>query len=339
MRFGLIDLASLPGPPGFLNSSWIQVDAGHISGADISAWPFCVGILVRFTSFLGHLHWPSGSVDMGHFGVSFLELVILFEQWAGHRLLGEKVTRPHVRAGRAISVSSVSASEGIEIRHGCLFISSLVRALGKLPGGLGRFLPCQVGTHLSRLRHLGWSQCSHGLTSRPLEYCHHLCLSAICGVLGYPGGSAAELLDGALKLRCCTTPFSKRFPTRSLPPVGNGRIRSLGVATGHSLDEGSNVVKRVRLTRKTHVGVSSVYNPDQGHSTPRRWKRLRPLSLKEWGVRPACLAIFFLELEWGEAFAPGDAWNLPSEGRGVGSFVRLVSPAEGVSALALTHFN
>ena len=119
-------------------------------------------------------------------------------------------------------------------------------------------------------------QCSHGLTSRPLESCHHLCLSAICGVLGYPRGSAAELLDGALKLRCCTTPFSKRFPTWSLPPVGNGRIRSLGVATGHSLDEGSNVVKRVRLTRKTHVGVSSVYNPDQGHSTPRRWKRLRP---------------------------------------------------------------
>ena len=95
--------------------------------------PYSVGILVRFTSFLGHLHWPSGSVDMGHFGISFLELLILFEQWAGHRLLGEKVTRHHVRAGRPISVSSVPVSEGIEIRHGCQFISSLVRALGKLP--------------------------------------------------------------------------------------------------------------------------------------------------------------------------------------------------------------
>ena len=41
----------------------------------------------------------------------------------------------------------------------------------------------------------------------------------------------------------------------------------------------------------------------------------------------------------GEVFTPGDAWNLPSEGKGVGSFVRLVSAAEGVSALALTHFN
>ena len=47
-------------------------------------------MLVRFTSFLGILHWPSGSVDLGHDGISFLELLILFEQWAGHRLLGEK---------------------------------------------------------------------------------------------------------------------------------------------------------------------------------------------------------------------------------------------------------
>ena len=38
-----VDLASLPGPPGFLNSFWVQVDAGHITGADISAWPFSVG--------------------------------------------------------------------------------------------------------------------------------------------------------------------------------------------------------------------------------------------------------------------------------------------------------
>ena len=144
-----VDLASLPGPPGFLNSSWIQVDAGHITGADISAWPYSVSILVGFSSFLGTLHWPSSYADLGHLGISFLEILILFEQWAGHRLLGEKVTRPHVRAGRPISVSSVPVSEGIEIRHGCQFISSLVRALGKLPGGLGRFLPCQVGTHLS----------------------------------------------------------------------------------------------------------------------------------------------------------------------------------------------
>ena len=48
-----VDLASLPGPPGFLNSDWVQVHAGHITGADISAWPYSVGILVKFTSFSG----------------------------------------------------------------------------------------------------------------------------------------------------------------------------------------------------------------------------------------------------------------------------------------------
>ena len=32
-----VHLASLPGPPGFHNNTWIQVDAGHITSDDISA--------------------------------------------------------------------------------------------------------------------------------------------------------------------------------------------------------------------------------------------------------------------------------------------------------------
>ena len=154
------------------------------AGSDIAAWPYSVGILVKFTSFLHTLHWPSGVVDLGHFGISFLELLILFEQWARHRLLSEKVTRPHVRAHRPILIPSVPVSEGIEIRHCCQFLGSLVRALAKLPGGLGRFLPCGLGSHMSSLRHLGWNQCSHGLSSRPLESCHHQCLKAVCGFWG-----------------------------------------------------------------------------------------------------------------------------------------------------------
>ena len=70
---------------------------------------------------------------MGHIGVSCLEVLILFEQRVGHRLLSEKVARPHVRAHRPISISSVSVSEGIEIRQECRFISSLVTALSKAP--------------------------------------------------------------------------------------------------------------------------------------------------------------------------------------------------------------
>ena len=67
----IVDLASLPGPPGFLNSSWVQVAAGRITGADVAAWPYSVGILIKFTSFLATLHWASGACDFGHLGVPF----------------------------------------------------------------------------------------------------------------------------------------------------------------------------------------------------------------------------------------------------------------------------
>ena len=55
-------------------------------------------------------------------------------------------------------------------------------------------------------------------------------------------------------------------------------------------------------------------------------------------MRPACLAIFFLDLGLGDGFVLRDAWNLSSEGKGVGSSVRQVSPAEGVSALGIDPF-
>ena len=78
-------------------------------------------------------------------GLLFGEILTLFEQWACHRLLSEKVTRHHVRPNRPILIPSTPVSEGIEIRQGCQFISSLVRALSKLPGGVGRFLSCGIG--------------------------------------------------------------------------------------------------------------------------------------------------------------------------------------------------
>ena len=140
---------------------------------------------------------------------------------------------------------------------------------------MGRFLPCGIGPRMSRLRHLGWKQCSHGLTSRPLESCHRQCLSAVCGVLGHPKGSAAELLDGTLKLRYCTTVFTKQFSPWILLRLGRGVGKRRVVTSGDLLDCRGNLGKRVRLTRKTRPGASSHVIPDPGHSTPRRWKRLR----------------------------------------------------------------
>ena len=213
-----VDHAAHPGPPGF----FCRVLGFRFKGdaflcADVAAWPYSVSLLCKFTFFLASLHWRAGADDMGF-------LPVLFEQWAGHRLLSEKVTRSHVRALRPSTISSVPASEEIVIRQGCRFIASLVRASGKLPGSIRRFLPCRIGCNMSRLRHLVWEQCSHGLTSRPLETCHHQCRRAVCGVLAYPSGTAAELLDGSVKLRYYTTQFSSRF--LPLPYLHGSFLRS-----------------------------------------------------------------------------------------------------------------
>ena len=128
---------------------------------------------------------------------------------------------------------------------------------------------------MSRLRHLGWNQCSHGLSSRPLESCHHQCLKAVCGVLGYPKGSALELLDGTLKLRHCTEVSTMRFLPWSVPRVGYGSGKRYFVSPGHVHDAGSTLGKSVRLTIKTRRSVISHITPDPGHPTPRRWKILR----------------------------------------------------------------
>ena len=235
----------------------------------------------------------------------FWSFLSFFEQWAGHRLLCERVTKPHVRAYRPILIPSVPVSEGIEIRHGCQFLSSLIRALAKLPGGLGRFLPCKLGSHMSRLRHRGWTQCSDGLSSRPLESCHHQCLKAVCEVLGYPKGSALELPDGTLKLRHWHQSFHHAFPPWSLPRVGNGDGKRQFITPDLPTEAGGNLGKRFRLTRKTRPSASSQVILDPGHPTPRRWKRLRPLPPKEWGVRWASLAIVFLALGLGDFLHSG----------------------------------
>ena len=62
--------AFLPGPPGLWVGPWISVAATPISCRDIEVWPFSVGILVKWVSFLASLHWPAGECDLGVGGVS-----------------------------------------------------------------------------------------------------------------------------------------------------------------------------------------------------------------------------------------------------------------------------
>ena len=125
--------------------------------------------MIKLVSFLGSLHWPSDGSDLGPGGISNVELLILYELWAGERFQFEKAVPRCKRVDRLISVSAVPFGPGIDIRRSCRLLGAMLRALCVLRGGLCRFLPCNIGANHSRLRHIGWVQSGHGLTSRPRE--------------------------------------------------------------------------------------------------------------------------------------------------------------------------
>ena len=102
------DRAFLLGPPGIWDSEWVNVPAAAVCAEDIAQWPFTPGLWVKWVSFLGSLHWPAGGSDLGVGGVSYVELLILYELWAGERLSLEKAQPRYLRPGRPISVSAVS---------------------------------------------------------------------------------------------------------------------------------------------------------------------------------------------------------------------------------------
>ena len=176
---------------------------------------------------------------------------------------------PHGRReGRPISVSAVPVGPGIDIWRSCRFLGSVFRFLGTLPGGLGRFLTCQIGAHHCRSRHLGWEKCGHGLTSRPRETSDPAFLDSLLEVFGYPARSGRLLLAGELPLRYYSGNFALRKPCWKLPGVGavqalltaygpEGDSFGAGIE-GHRMNPGAcwtrgagGIWKRVRLTKKT----------------------------------------------------------------------------------------
>ena len=113
------DRAFLPGPPGIWGSEWINVPASAICAEDIAQWPHTTGVLVKWVAFLGTLRWPAGGLDLWFSGISFVELLILCELWAGERLSLEKAHLRYLRPGRPISVSPVPFGPGIDIWRSC----------------------------------------------------------------------------------------------------------------------------------------------------------------------------------------------------------------------------
>ena len=153
------DRAMLPGPPAKWESEWVSVPASAVGADDVAHWPHTAGLLVKWVSFLGSLHWPAGGVDLGVGGVSYFELLILYELWACERLPHPRCLRP----GRPISVSAVPFGPGIDVWRSCRFIAAIMRSLCFFPGGLHRFLPCSIGANHCGHRHIVWEKCGHGL--------------------------------------------------------------------------------------------------------------------------------------------------------------------------------
>ena len=221
----------------------------------------------------------SGGSDLGKFGISYFELLLMFEVFTGVRLQTEKTVRPHLRSRRPLVFSGFSLGIGQEIRHGCQFLHSLIRALGHLPGGLSRFIPGQPGAHHARLLHLGWGRYGHGLTSRPRESCDHQFLTPLLKFFGYPDGAVTELFAGTLKLRYSSTPFSMRFPSWTVSPHPVVPVPFSGPGSSVHFPDHDPMVqrpaKRFRITGKSSVHKRELCSGD-GLPTPKRWKRLVP---------------------------------------------------------------
>ena len=66
-----IDHASLPGPPGVLDSSWSSLCLSRVTQEDVAVWSHIVNILLEFTSFLATLRWLQGAADLEKYGISF----------------------------------------------------------------------------------------------------------------------------------------------------------------------------------------------------------------------------------------------------------------------------
>ena len=169
VRVSAWEYAWVPGLVGLWRHGTVSWPRIEVRDVDVGFWTYSVGLLVKFCSFLSSLHWLSTVDDLGVGGVSFVELLILCERWAGERLVLEMSVPKVRRLNRPISVSAVPAGPSIDIWRSFRFLGAMFRALGGLPGGFGRFIPCRLGASHCTLRSIGWESCGHGLTSRPSE--------------------------------------------------------------------------------------------------------------------------------------------------------------------------
>ena len=59
------DRAFLPGPGGIWEGEWITLAAAPVTVDDVGAWPYSVGILVKWVAFFGILTLACGRCRLG----------------------------------------------------------------------------------------------------------------------------------------------------------------------------------------------------------------------------------------------------------------------------------
>ena len=130
--------------------------------------------------------------DLGKFGFSYFELLLMFEIHAAHRLLCEKAIRPHLRP---VEPWCIPVSQSVVGKKSGMGVSFFMVSSGPWAT---IFLPCQPGAHNTRLLHVGWGQWTWVV---------------LPDFFRYPERAATELESGTSKLRYSSVPFFKRFPS------------------------------------------------------------------------------------------------------------------------------
>ena len=93
------EYAAAPGPVALGWNGWSKVPASPLTNGDFDLWPYSPGLLIKFSAFLGSLHWPTDGGDLFMGGVSFIEILMLYELWAGERLVLETAVPKYLRRG------------------------------------------------------------------------------------------------------------------------------------------------------------------------------------------------------------------------------------------------
>ena len=122
------NLAMLPGPPALWLGEWVAGPSVALDADDVAQWPYTPGLLFKWVSFLGSSHSPVHGGDLGVGCISCVELLILYELWAGGRFLGSGRVHNALHHGAG---QCVNGATGV-VRQGMICPSLLKgRGMGK----------------------------------------------------------------------------------------------------------------------------------------------------------------------------------------------------------------